>query len=75
MKIPKESESPAIYVDIFKSYNEINHLINDCVLVKRIALPRKKARFDYVTYRRPKEPSYPSRALKKQKHETSNPKS
>ena len=68
VKLPEESKSPAFFVDIFKSCNAINNLINDCVLVHRKALPRKKARFDHYTSRGPKKPSYSLRALKKRKH-------
>ena len=75
MKLPEESESAAVFVDIFKSYNEINHLIHDCVLVHRKALPRKKARFDHFVSRFPQNSSYSSKAPRKRKHETSSSKS
>ena len=71
-KLPEETKSPALFIDIFKSFNEINNLINDRVLLYRKALPRKKARFDYLTSRAPKKPSYSLRVLKKRKHENSN---
>ena len=75
MKLPEESESPAIFADIFKSCNELNHLIDDCVLVHRKSLPRKKARFDHLIPRAPKKPSYSFEASRKRKHETSSSKS
>ena len=75
VKLPEASESPAVFVDIFKSYTEINYLINDCVLVHRKSLPRKKARFDHLIPRAPKKLSYSFQASRKRKHETSSSKS
>ena len=75
VKLPEESESPAVFVDIFKSCNEINYFIDGGALIHRKALPRKKARFDHLTSRGPKKPSNSFRAPKKRKCETSNSKS
>ena len=40
------NKRPAIFVDVYKSYAEINKLLNDNSPHYRMSLPRKKARYD-----------------------------
>ena len=70
VKLPEDSKSFAFFFDILKSFNEINHLINDRVLLYRKSLPRKKARFDYITSRDPRGRTGTIEAPKKRKHGT-----
>ena len=44
--LPKTLTKPFISIDVYKSYCEINRLMNNSVIRHRYNLPRKRARYD-----------------------------
>ena len=49
--VPEKLDQSALFVDVFKSRNEIDKLFDDYIGMYRDALPRKKARYDCIEYR------------------------
>ena len=44
--LPDRLGEPVIFIDLYKSFNEIHRLNNSFIIKTRKVLPRKKARFD-----------------------------
>ena len=51
-RIQEKLQQSVIFVDLYKSSKQIDSMINDRVKLYKDILPRKKARYDCITFRK-----------------------